>query len=166
MNHVSLFDFRKLYFVSRLFPFVRRMIARIVGRLKFRAVLSIIVVMLMNQVSAAEYVFRSDERPAFDKTISVQALEKAQVENVLLIDVRLKEDYLAAPNLIPGAVYLDPEKIEQWSESLPKGKKVVAYCVKGQWVSQKAAHYLNSKGLDVYSLEGGIQAWNMGHVPL
>lgn len=34
------------------------------------------------------------------------------------------------------------------------------YCVKGKWVSQKAAKYLSEHGFDVRSLDGGIDAWD------
>jgi rhodanese-related sulfurtransferase len=34
----------------------------------------------------------------------------------------------------------------------------VVHCVKGKWVSQKAAAYLGEHGFDVRSLNGGIDA--------
>ena len=61
--------------------------------------------------------------------------------------------------LISGASYNNPEDIQAWSSALPKDSKVVVYCVKGKWVSQKAANYLADKGYEVFSLEGGIEAW-------
>ncbi|MDG1994873.1 MAG: rhodanese-like domain-containing protein [Emcibacteraceae bacterium] len=49
--------------------------------------------------------------------------------------------------------------IAKWAELLPKDKKVILYCVKGAWVSHKAATYLNDKGYDVSTLNGGIRQW-------
>lgn len=108
---------------------------------------------------AEPYVFRNDERPEFTRTTTVAELKGMDSSAVTLIDVRLKEDFEASPGMIPGAAYRDPEAITEWASSLPKDKPVVVYCVKGKWVSQKAATYLSAQGLDVRNLEGGLNAW-------
>ncbi len=106
------------------------------------------------------YNFRDQNRPAYQNTISVDQLSAMRSDpNLTLLDVRLFEDYEANPTLIPGARYMDPENIQTWSSAVPEGSKVVVYCVKGKWVSQKAANYLTDKGIETYSLEGGIEAW-------
>ena len=106
------------------------------------------------------YVFRNDDRPEYTRTTSVDELKALKPDAVTLIDVRLAEDFAASPNMIPGAVHRDPEAIAKWASELPKSKPVVVYCVKGKWVSQKAATYLSEHGFDVRSLEGGINAWD------
>jgi rhodanese-related sulfurtransferase len=106
------------------------------------------------------YVFRNDDRPEFTRTASVAELKAEALEGVTVIDVRLSEDFAANPTLIPGAIRRDPEGIADWASKLPKDKPVVVYCVKGKWVSQKAAAYLSEHGFDVRSLEGGINAWD------
>lgn len=112
------------------------------------------------QVNEEEYVFRNDVRPEYNKNISVDELNSLQKnEEITLIDVRLTEDFALDPILIPGATYNDPELITEWANLIPKNKKVVLYCVKGAWVSHKAATYLNSKGYDVSTLNGGIRQW-------
>lgn len=106
------------------------------------------------------YVFRNDERPDYNKNLSVDELKSLKTaEDITLIDVRLTEDFALDPTLIPGAQYRDPEMIASWADLLPKDKKVVLYCVKGAWVSHKAATYLNEKGYDVSTLDGGINGW-------
>ena len=106
------------------------------------------------------YVFRSDDRPAYERAVDVSRLEALQrTDDVTVLDVRLIEDFEADPELIPGAAYRNPENIEDWSSALPQDSKVVVYCVKGRWVSQKAATFLSNKGYDVYSLSGGIEGW-------
>ncbi|MGI9205737.1 MAG: rhodanese-like domain-containing protein [Woeseiaceae bacterium] len=106
------------------------------------------------------YNFRDQNRPAYENTISVNELNSMRSDPKLtLLDVRLFEDYKANPTLIPGARYMDPENIETWSSAVPDESKVVVYCVKGKWVSQKAANYLTEQGIETYSLEGGIEAW-------
>ena len=76
------------------------------------------------------------------------------------MDVRLREDFDANPTMIAGAIRRDPEGIADWVSALTRDKPVVVYCVKGKWVSQKAATYLSEQGFDVRSLDGGIAAWD------
>lgn len=110
--------------------------------------------------SSPDYVFRNEVRPTFDRNVSVADLRSESTsDEVILLDVRLEEDYAANPELIPGALYRNPEAISEWSSSLPQDAKIVVYCVKGKWVSQKAASYLEERGFEVYSLDGGIEAW-------
>ena len=110
--------------------------------------------------AADEFEFRGEERPVHDKTVTVDELrEQRQRRDVVVLDVRLLEDFEADPVLIPEATYRDPELIEAWAGDIPKDSKVVVYCVRGKWVSHKAADYLTRHGLDAYTLEGGIEAW-------
>lgn len=106
------------------------------------------------------YVFRNDDRPAYTRTASVDELRAMAPGAVTLLDVRLSEDFAASPTMIPGATHRDPEAIADWARTLPRDKPIVVYCVKGKWVSQKAATYLSAQGFDVRSLDGGINAWD------
>jgi len=106
------------------------------------------------------YVFRNADRPAYTRTASVADLKAQAPDGVTLVDVRLREDFDANPTMIAGAIRRDPEGIADWVSALPRDKPVVVYCVKGKWVSQKAATYLSEQGFDVRSLDGGIDAWD------
>lgn len=109
-----------------------------------------------------EFEFRNGMRPIFDKTINAKQLSALQAaDEVVLIDVRLVEDFAADPTLIPGAEYMDPEKLPSWMAKIDKSKEVVVYCVGGKWVSQKVAHLLEQSGVVVQSLEGGMEAWKL-----
>ena len=105
------------------------------------------------------YNFRDEHRPTFERSIDAAELSATSGNGVKIIDVRLPEDYALAPRTIPGATYLDPDQIEDWSSSLPRNEEIVVYCVAGRWVSQKAADYLTRQGFNVRTLEGGIEAW-------
>lgn len=87
-----------------------------------------------------------------------QLLEERRKIHVL--DVRRKSDYTAAPQKIETARWVDPEKLEQWVDSIPKDRKVVVYCVKGGSVSQSVADNLHTRRYQVSFLDGGIKAWN------
>lgn len=72
----------------------------------------------------------------------------------LVIDVRRRERFRESPYLIRGALRRDPEAVEAWKQTLPRGASVVVYCVHGHEVSQNAARALGARYLD-----GGIETW-------
>ena len=80
-------------------------------------------------------------------------------EPMTLLDVRRKADYQANPNTIKGAVWRDPEKIDDWVKDLPVGKRAVVYCVKGGSVSQSVTDRLRGEKFDAVFLEGGLKHW-------
>jgi len=65
-----------------------------------------------------------------ERTIKPQDL-KANLNNVMLIDVRRKADLETDTSKLPGAAWYDPEQIEVWSGQLPQDKEVILYCVRG-----------------------------------
>ena len=72
----------------------------------------------------------------------------------LIIDVRREERFRESTYLLRGALRRDPEAVEQWKHSLPRGASVVVYCVHGHEVSQNVA-----KALGARYLEGGVEHW-------
>ena len=73
----------------------------------------------------------------------------------LVIDVRKGPAFLAAPDMIRGALRRDPAEVESWKRTLPAAADVVVYCVHGHEVSQGVA-----KALGARFLEGGIEHWD------
>jgi len=123
-------------------------------------VLSLLAFACLIGACSTGYEFRSDERPTYDNTISATELTARQAEGATVLDVRLLEDFNADPVLVPDAMYRDPDEIQQWvAQMSPEDGPVIVYCVRGKWVSQKAANYLTDQGFEVYSLEGGIEQW-------
>ena len=82
----------------------------------------------------------------------------ANRENVTLLDVRRAGAYEASNSVISGATWRDPEKVAEWSPSLPE-KPVVVYCVYGHEVGQSTAAILRSKRIDARFLVGGLHDW-------
>lgn len=81
--------------------------------------------------------------------------ERLRGENPpLVIDVRKTPAFLAAPDMIRGALRRDPAQLEAWRKTLPRAASVVVYCVHGHEVSQGVA-----KALGARYLEGGIEHW-------
>src|SRR5262245_45558652 len=91
-----------------------------------------------------------------DASITCAALRQslASPNPPLVIDVRRQATFLAASDLIRGALRRDPEQVERWKGGLPAGRAVIVYCVHGHEVSQGVARALGCR-----YLEGGIEAW-------
>jgi len=83
----------------------------------------------------------------------------SQRKNVLVLDVRRKSDYQTNTQKIPGAAWLDPDKLAQWSTALPLDRDIVIYCVRGGSVSNSVAEQLQAKGVKAFFIEGGFEAW-------
>jgi rhodanese-related sulfurtransferase len=94
---------------------------------------------------------------------SLSPAELAQLltrrRDVVVFDVRRKDDYGADQQKVAGAMWLDPERVAQWSTALPHDKQVVIYCARGGSVSNSVVDYLQGKGVKACFIEGGIEAW-------
>jgi rhodanese-related sulfurtransferase len=85
-----------------------------------------------------------------------QLLDKK--ENIMLIDVRNKEEYFEKH--IPFACNLPIEIIESGNFIPEPYKTIVTVCGKGEGRSERAANYLREKtNNEVYFLEGGTFGW-------
>ena len=77
----------------------------------------------------------------------------------LVIDVRQRERYREAHDLVRGALRRDPLRVADWAKTLPAAADVVLYCVHGHEVSQETAAALQAAGINARFLEGGIEHW-------
>lgn len=83
-------------------------------------------------------------------------------EGVTLIDVRSAEEY--AEGHIPGARNIDVRQAG-FADSVEAQGEVALYCLRGRR-SLTAAAMLTGRGLTLYSLEGGIEAWRQAGKPV
>ena len=81
------------------------------------------------------------------------------------IDVRRKGTYDVAPDLIDGAVWRDPERVDEWAAEYA-GAEVVVYCVYGHEVGQSTAARLRDAGIAASFLSGGIEDWKKDGRPI
>src|SRR5512143_2204409 len=95
------------------------------------------------------------------RTITPEDIRKALAnkQEVTILDVRRKVDFEADAEMIPGASYRDPERVEQWSKDLREEQDIVIYCVRGGSVSESVSEQLQAKKIRVSFIEGGITAW-------
>ncbi|MEX1074465.1 MAG: chromate resistance protein ChrB domain-containing protein [Burkholderiales bacterium] len=92
-----------------------------------------------------------------DASLTPAALRQALLSSQppLVIDVRKTPAFLAAPDMVRGALRRDPAAVESWRRTLPAAAQVVVYCVHGHEVSQGVAQSLGAR-----YLEGGIEHWD------
>ena len=81
-------------------------------------------------------------------------------EEVLLLDVREKDEAEAAGDMLPGAQNVPMGKVftEAAKGNLPKNKKIITICKAGGRC-EIVARELKQKGFDIEYLEGGMDGW-------
>ena len=92
--------------------------------------------------------------------------EWANTGGAMLLDVRRKATFDAARQMLPGAVWRDPELLAQWLPGLVSGQALVVYCVFGHQVSRGLVLRLRAAGIDARFLRGGMDAWQQDGRPL
>ena len=98
-------------------------------------------------------------------TLSFTADEAQRAASLRMIDVRRKGAYDASASRIDGAVWRDPERVDEWAHEFA-GAEVLVYCVYGQEVGQSTAARLRDAGVTARYLDGGIEAWKAGGRPV
>ena len=79
--------------------------------------------------------------------------------DTLVFDVRREADYAASDEIIPGAMWKNPDKIDVWIGAVPLTMDVVVYCVLGGSVSNSVVDRLQAAGVKARYIEGGLEAY-------
>lgn len=104
-------------------------------------------------------------RHAVHAATEALSVEPGARDNTLFLDVRRAAAYQESGTLIPGAVWRDPSKVEQWGAELPRDREIVCYCVSGYEVCRATVLRLRTYGLNALYLRGGIKGWeHSGHL--
>ena len=84
----------------------------------------------------------------------------AKGEDVLLLDVREKEEIEDSEDKIEGSQHMPMGRVfvEANKGNLPKDKKIVTICKSGTRC-EIVARELRQKGYDIEHLEGGLNEW-------
>ncbi len=92
----------------------------------------------------------------------------ASNQDVLLFDVRLPLDLLAASEIIPGAKRLAPREVLENPSLIPKDKDSVIYCTcPSDKTSRTVLHRALARGyLRMKFLKGGLEAWKASGFPV
>src|SRR5512139_145429 len=98
----------------------------------------------------------TDKCPEFPRTIRPAKLDP---DTTLVFDVRREADYAASNEIIPGALWKNPDKIDAWIGAVPRTLDVVIYCARGGAVSNSVVDRLQAAGVKARFIEGGFEAW-------
>ena len=103
------------------------------------------------------------------KSIEPEALyELLNAKQVLLYDVRQPLDFLAHPEIIPGATRIAPKDIAEQTASFSRDQNSVIYCTGGD---DETSHMVLGKAralnfTRVRLLKGGLAAWKANGYPV
>lgn len=87
----------------------------------------------------------------------VSAKQRLTAGGVALVDIRDPQSYASAH--IEDAVHLSNENLQRFMDDTPLTTPVIVCCYHGN-SSQQAAQFLVQQGYnEVYSLDGGFEAW-------
>src|ERR1043165_904925 len=93
--------------------------------------------------------------------ISVEEV-KGMLENgkpVQIVDARPRHFVSRTQDIMEGAVWRDPERVQEWAGELSKSDPVVTFCVYGFHVGCRTAIALRDAGFDARYMQGGHSAW-------
>ena len=85
---------------------------------------------------------------------------------VHVIDVRPRHYVTRSHEIVEGAVWRDPDRVDEWIGELPKGEPVVTFCVYGFHVGCETASALRKAGIDARYMAGGHYAWKAMKGPM
>ena len=94
-------------------------------------------------------------------SISVEELS-AQLDRgdrVQLLDVRPRHYFSRVTDMMEGAVWRDPERVDDWCAELSSDAPVAVYCAYGFHVGWGVTAALRQRGFDARYVRGGLSAW-------
>ena len=80
-------------------------------------------------------------------------------ERLQIVDARPRHYTTRAQDIMEGAVWRDPERLDEWIGELSKTEPVVTYCVYGFHIGCETAIALRKAGFDARYMAGGHYAW-------
>jgi rhodanese-related sulfurtransferase len=99
--------------------------------------------------------------PYRDITVTELKDRLERKDDLVILDVRTKEEYESQTGHLPEAILIPVQEIEERYHELDslKSKEIVAYCRSGVR-SARASKFLGGKGFKMLNMVGGITAWN------
>ena len=85
---------------------------------------------------------------------------------VQIIDTRPRHYTTRAQDMMEGAVWRDPERLDDWIGELSKTEPVVTFCVYGFHIGCETAVTLRKAGFDARYMAGGHYAWKAINGPV
>jgi Fe-Mn family superoxide dismutase len=99
----------------------------------------------------------SQEMPSM--SVEELAAELAKGQPVQILDARPRHHISRNVDLMQGAVWRDPDQVEEWIGELSPDQPVAVYCAYGFHVGCNVAKTLRDRGFDARYIRGGVSAW-------
>src|SRR5215510_412979 len=89
-------------------------------------------------------------------------------EDVLVVDVRDRLDFEAEPSIIPGALHMTTEELDDRHREIPRERDIILYCTcPNEETSARVALLLRRRGIErVRPLSGGFRGWRDRGYPM
>jgi len=89
-------------------------------------------------------------------------------ERLAIVDLRHDLDIKADPEIIPGAMHVDPKRLTEKTGLLPFDREVILYCTcPNEATSARVAQILRGHGIKrIRPLQGGLEAWRERGYPM
>jgi superoxide dismutase, Fe-Mn family len=87
-------------------------------------------------------------------------------QSIQIIDTRPRHYTARAQDIMEGAVWRDPERVDEWIGELSKTDPVVTFCVYGFHIGCETAETLRRAGFDARYMAGGHYAWKATKGPV
>jgi Fe-Mn family superoxide dismutase len=84
---------------------------------------------------------------------------RARSERVQVIDARPKHYFSRNADMMRGAIWRDPSRVDEWSKELSADAPVFVYCAYGFHVGCSVTAALCERGIDAKYIRGGLSAW-------
>ena len=85
-------------------------------------------------------------------------------DSYVLLDIR--DESSVGYGIIPGAVHIPEDKIDEKIDEVSSGRKVVIYCTRGVFSAECAGRLREQKQIEAYSLEGGYTGWILENIKI
>lgn len=92
-------------------------------------------------------------------SIEELAAQLAKGEPVQVLDARPRHHISRTVDLMAGATWRDPDRVEEWIGALSPDQPVAVYCAYGFHVGCNVTRTLRERGFDARYIRGGVSAW-------
>jgi Fe-Mn family superoxide dismutase len=94
-------------------------------------------------------------------SLSVEELsaQLAKGDRVQVLDARPRHHISRTVDLMEGATWRDPDRVEEWIGELSTDQPIAVYCAYGFHVGCNITRTLRERGFDARYVRGGVSAW-------
>ena len=94
-------------------------------------------------------------------SVSVEELSASfeRSDRVQVLDARPKHYFSRSTDMMRGAIWRDPDRVDEWSQDLSADAPIFVYCAYGYHVGCGVTVALRERGFDAKYIRGGLSAW-------